>query len=80
MKRGLGTAQPAWYAYNQGSEAFVIVSGDDRMADILGYSTEGAFRTGDMPAGLKALLDAYAAQAGISAKQEKHPTGDGRST
>ncbi|WP_444323550.1 Spi family protease inhibitor [Paraprevotella clara] len=31
------------------------------MADILGYSTEGAFRTGDMPAGLKALLDAYAA-------------------
>ena len=50
LKRGLGTAQPAWYAYNQGSEAFVIVSGDDRMADILGYSTEGAFRTGDMPA------------------------------
>lgn len=61
LKRGLGTAQPAWYAYNQGSEAFVIVSGDDRMADILGYSTEGAFRTGDMPTGLKVLLDAYAA-------------------
>lgn len=78
MKRGLGTAQPAWYAYNQGSEAFVIVSGDDRMADILGYSTEGAFRTGDMPAGLKALLDAYAAQAGHIRQTGEAP--DGRQT
>lgn len=78
LKRGLGTAQPAWYAYNQGSEAFVIVSGDDRMADILGYSTEGAFRTGDMPAGLKALLDAYAAQAGHICQTGEAP--DGRRT
>ncbi|WP_418816995.1 C10 family peptidase [Paraprevotella clara] len=78
LKRGLGTAQPAWYAYNQGSEAFVIVSGDDRMADILGYSTEGAFRTGDMPTGLKALLDAYAAQAGHIRQTGEAP--DGRRT
>ena len=78
LKRSLGTAQPAWYAYNQGSEAFVIVSGDDRMADILGYSTEGAFRTGDMPAGLKALLDAYAAQAGHIRQTGEAP--DGRRT
>lgn len=78
LKRGLGTAQPAWYAYNQGSEAFVIVSGDDRMADILGYSTEGAFRTGDMPTGLKVLLDAYAAQAGHIRQTGEAP--DGRQT
>lgn len=74
-KRGLGTAQPAWYAYNQGSEAFVIISGDDRMADILGYSTEGAFRTGDMPANLKALLDAYTAQAGHIRQTGEAPDG-----
>ena len=60
-KRSAGI--PAWYVFNQGSEAFVIVAGDDRMPDILGYSTQGAFATEDMPDNLRAWLNAYTAQA-----------------
>lgn len=74
-KRELGMAQPAWYAYNQGQEAFVIVSGDDRMTDILGYSTEGAFHTANMPTNLKALLDAYTAQAAHIRQTGEAPDG-----
>ncbi len=62
-KRAAGSGEPAWYAYNQGTEAFVIVSGDDRMKDILGYSAEGPFEVQGMPSNLHAWLDAYAAQA-----------------
>ena len=58
-KRAAGGSVPAWYVYNQGAEAYVIVSGDDRMADILGYSTDGAFVSEGMPSNLRAWLENY---------------------
>ena len=60
-KRSAGI--PAWYVFNQGSEAFVIVAGDDRMPDILGYSTDGAFVVEGMPSNLRAWLENYTAWA-----------------
>ena len=57
------SATTAWYVFNQGTEAFVIVSGDDRMTDILGYSTERAFDTEGMPDNLRAWLASYTALA-----------------
>ena len=57
-KRSAGGV-PAWYVYNQGAEAFVLVSGDDRMPDILGYSTDGAFVAEGMPSNLRAWLENY---------------------
>ena len=63
VKRTAAGDAPAWYAFNQGTEAFVIVSGDDRVPDILGYSTEGCFVTEGMPDNILSWLNAYTALA-----------------
>lgn len=62
-KRTGNETQAAWYAYNYGEKAFVIISGDDNMKDVLGYSFNNTFRTEGMPENLKTWLRAYTAQA-----------------
>ena len=54
--------QNALYVFNNEAGGFVIVSGDDRAEDILGYSNEGAFDADSMPENIKGWLDEYAAQ------------------
>ncbi len=54
--------QNALYVFNNEAGGFVIVSGDDRAEDILGYSSEGAFDADSMPENMKGWLDEYAAQ------------------
>ena len=49
----------AFYIYNNGDNAFVIVSGDDRMRTILGYSNESAFIAKDMPTNISSYLSLY---------------------
>lgn len=60
--------EPSFYVYNNGQSAYVIVSGDDRMKPVLGYSDTGAFVTENLPSNLKAWLEfydaSYAALAG----------------
>lgn len=64
----------AFYIYtptNKSEEKFVIVSGDQRMPAILGYSDESNFDLADMPDGLKWFLkkceaDAYLASQGFT--------------
>lgn len=41
------------------ADGYVIVSGDDRFRDVLGYSNEGGFSFDAMPDGLAYLLSAY---------------------
>ena len=60
----LGTAETrgtetetAFYVFNRGDEAFVIVSGDDRMKSVLAYSDQGAFITENLPANLLSWLN-----------------------
>ena len=49
-----------YYIFNIGdNHGFVIVSGDDRTNQILGYSDKGSFDAGKMPANMKAMLDNY---------------------
>lgn len=50
---------PAFYIYNNGESAYVIVSGDDRMKPVLGYSDKGAFATENLPENLLAWLTIY---------------------
>ena len=51
---------PAFYIVNtEGSNAFVIVSGDERMQTILGYSTNGSYAEDKIPVALKNLLKGY---------------------
>ena len=51
-----GDAQP-YYVFNaENNQGFVIVSGDDRSEEILGYSDEGTFDAENMPEALEAML------------------------
>lgn len=53
----------AYYVFNVGQgDGFVIVSGDDRTAPILGYADRGTFDASRMPDNLKAWLAGYADQ------------------
>lgn len=50
----------AYYVFDNASEGgFVIVSGDDRLRDVLGYSSEGEFDIDKIPANMKWWLDNY---------------------
>ncbi len=52
-----------YYVFNMGEgQGFVVVSGDDRTAAILGYADEGSLIEGEMPEALQAWLDGYSAQ------------------
>ncbi len=39
----LGTTEPAYYVYEKLTDGFVLVSGDDRTAEVLFYSDEGSY-------------------------------------
>lgn len=51
--------EPAFYVYNHGQSAYVIVSGDDRMKPVLGYSDRGAFVTENLPSNIRDWLESY---------------------
>lgn len=40
-------------------KGYIIIAGDDRMPDIVGYSTNGTFDTNNLPEGFKAFLQLY---------------------
>ena len=51
---------PYLYAvHRKGSEGYVLVSGDDRYATVLGYSDEGQFDADNMPDVLRAWILGY---------------------
>ena len=49
--------ETCFYAFNTGTEGFVIVSADDRFRPIVGYSDEGPFETENMSPELSYYLD-----------------------
>lgn len=50
----------AYYVFNNGDDrGFTIVSGDDLLPEIVGYSDRGTFTTENMPVQLKDFLDGY---------------------
>lgn len=49
----------AFYVYNHGQSAYVIVSGDDRMKPVLGYSDRGAFVINNLPPNIQSWLESY---------------------
>ncbi|MBR4828317.1 MAG: C10 family peptidase [Muribaculaceae bacterium] len=57
------TTQPSYYIFNtEGNNGYLIVSGDDRTTQILGYIDNGSFDPNHMPANMQAWLDGYAKQ------------------
>ena len=55
-------AQAAYYAFNSPRGGFVIVSGDDRVPAVLGYSDKSTFDPQNVPEAMQTLLEGYAAQ------------------
>ncbi len=63
-KASVGSTPVESYYYvfnNNGDKGFTIVSGDDLMPEIVGYSDKGTFSEERMPDNLKAFLKAYCA-------------------
>ena len=55
--------QSYYYVFNaDGGQGFVIVSGDDRTEQILGYSDQGAFDAAQLPEPVANFLQSYADQ------------------
>lgn len=52
----------AYYVFNIDGGGFVIVSGDDRASQVLGFSDKGQLDFNNMPDNLKALLNDYKRQ------------------
>ena len=51
----------AFYIFNVGKDdGYVVVSGDDRMPDVLGYSDKGRFDSNDIPCNMREWLKGYA--------------------
>lgn len=56
-----GESSPAYYICSIGeNNGFVVVSGDDRFKEVLGYTTSGNADSAEMPDGLKYWLDVLA--------------------
>ena len=52
-----------YYIFNVGNRSgYVVVSGDDRTAPILGYADQGEVSENEMPANMRAWFDEYAEQ------------------
>ena len=57
------TGEAPFYVFNIGSaDGFVMVSGDDRVAPIIGYSLTSAFNPDNMPSNLRGWLEGYEKQ------------------
>ena len=51
------------YIFNdEANGGYVVVSGDERMPDVLGYSYDGHYDAKNIPCNMKAWLDGYASQ------------------
>lgn len=51
-----------YYVFNaEDGKGFIIISGDDRLGPVLGYSDNGQFSLNDAPDGLKSLMALYKA-------------------
>ena len=70
------TTREAFYVYTpqSGEESFVIVSGDERMPAVLGYSDESLFNADSLPEGLKWFLRKCEHDAYLLSKQKPEMT------
>ncbi|MDR2684014.1 MAG: C10 family peptidase [Prevotellaceae bacterium] len=53
---------PFFYVFNKENGGFIIVSGDDRAKDILGYSDSGNFDINNIPDNMRWFLSCYAGE------------------
>lgn len=59
-RRAISAQQEPFYVFNFEGGGFVIVSGEDRTDDVLGYSLSGTFDSKTIPNNMRAFLQQYA--------------------
>lgn len=70
----MSAESPEYYVFNtDGKKGFVIISGDDELTELVGYSNEGEFRSENAPENLRAWLDGYAAFVRSVRDRESRP-------
>lgn len=53
-------SQESYYVFpNANSKGFTIVSGDDRLPEIVGYSSQGSYDENNLPEGFVSFMKAY---------------------
>lgn len=57
LKRAV--SNKSYYVFNAEGGGFFIVSGDDRLTELVGYSREGRFEEANIPDNMRCLLDGY---------------------
>lgn len=63
-----------YYIFNKGiSDGYIIVSGDDRAKDVLGYSDNGSFNIDSIPDNLRNWLTTYEKELNLIASQTENP-------
>lgn len=62
MVKTAGADNAAYYVFNATSGGFVIVAGDDRAPEVLGYSDKGTFDIQTVPEAMQEMLEGYEAQ------------------
>ena len=62
MSKGAAATAASYYVFNNEGGGFVIISGDDRTATVLGYSTQGSLDESRLPSNVVAWLKGYADQ------------------
>ncbi len=67
----LATNRDEFYVFNNVSDGgYVVISGDERMPEVLAYSFDGSYDTLNLPCNMQAWMDDYAAQV---AYLQSHP-------
>ena len=66
-------SQPVYYAINLSEGGFVIVSADDAVTPVLGYSFEGAYSRDNQPPQFIAWMEGYARQIEYSRSRNLEP-------
>ncbi|MEK6478326.1 C10 family peptidase [Catalinimonas sp. 4WD22] len=66
--------QPLYYIFNNETDGFVIVSGDDAAYPILGFSDEGNFDVNQLPDAYRKWVDHYEQQLRQLIREEQQPT------
>ena len=60
--RAVSQANPLYIFNTKGDNGFVVISGDDRTEEVLGYTTSGSYSSDDMPPAFAEWLESMAEQ------------------
>ena len=74
VRQNTGNTYDPYYIFNNEEGGFVIVAGDDCATPILGYSTEGCIDPNNLPIQLEELLNEYAEEIQLAAKNNDQAT------